>query len=104
MKFKSISFGWTIQDGKLDNNTGRFVIFDNYIEVSSGPSRDHNDILRSMSSKYRLNRDEVISNAYRFYWKNISGNLVISPVRKLDEDWVYSHREKFVNLLQGYFK
>jgi hypothetical protein len=96
-------FGWEIKDGNLGPEVGRIVIFENFFEKSNGPSRDHNDLLRALASKFHLPKDDVISNANRFYWKRDKRGLIISPVRKLDEDWVYSHKEFFVNLLKRNF-
>ena len=51
-------------DGKLTPTAGRIVIYKEYLEVSRGPSRDHNDILRSLASKYKLHKDSVIQTPY----------------------------------------
>jgi hypothetical protein len=99
----NILFGWEIKDGKLSQDTGRIVIYNDYIYKSNGPSYDHNDCLRILASKFKLPKDKVISDAYRFYWKKDKRGLIISPVRKLDEDWVYSNKEKFVNLIKKEF-
>jgi hypothetical protein len=86
----NILFGKELQDGKLTPTTGRIVIYKNFIDISRGPARDHNDLLRSLSSKYKLHKDDVISNAIRLYWdyKN-KDSIIVSPVRKLDEEMYY---------------
>ena len=90
----NIFFGKQLQDGKLTPTTGRIVIYKNYIDISRGPSRDHNDLLRSLASKFKLNKDEVISNAIRLYWDYKSKDaIIVSPVRKLDEDMYYMNQE-----------
>ena len=89
-----ILFGKQLQDGKLTPTAGRIVIYKNFIDISRGPSRDHNDLLRSLASKYKLNKDDVISNAIRLYWDFKSKeSIIVSPVRKLDEDMYYMKQE-----------
>jgi hypothetical protein len=97
------NFGWSITDGKLDFETGRIVIFQDKILKSNSPTNDHNDLLRALAAKYKLPKDQVISNAHRFYWKPGNGGIVISPVRKLDEDWVYENVQLFKSLIDKEF-
>lgn len=75
-----------IQDGKLDQDCGRIVIYDGNIEVSVGPSRDHNDLLRALAAKIVARKDDVISNATRLYYKREPGRIIVSPVRKIDHE------------------
>ena len=98
----NIIFCKILQDGKLTPTAGRFVIYGNYIEISRGPSRDHNDLLRSLASKYRLPKDDVISKAIRMYWDYKDKlNVIVSPVRKLDEDMFYAREEFHTALICG---
>jgi len=97
---------WEIQDGKLDYDCGRIVIYYPVGVKSNGPSRDHNDLITALAAKYRVSRSDVASNAYRFYWrptrdKNI---IIISPVRKIDENWAYDKNEKFNEVIDEIFK
>ena len=98
----NIIFGKQLQDGKLTSTAGRIVIYKNFIDVSRGPARDHNDLLRSLASKFKLNKDDVISNAIRLYWdfKN-KDSIIVSPVRKLDEDMYYAKQEFHDKLISG---
>jgi len=99
-----IIFDWGIQDGLLRANDGRFVIYERFILKSEGKARDHNDLLRALASKYRLSKDEVISRAYRFYWRRLDRDAVqISPVRKIDEDFAYDHKAEFVATVEKEF-
>jgi len=90
----AVIFNKSIQDGKLSSTTGRIVIFKEFIEVSRGPARDHNDLLRALASKFRLKKDDVISNAIRLYWDRKGDDIIVCPVRKLDED-DFCNREEF---------
>jgi hypothetical protein len=93
-------FGWAIKDGTLGPDVGRLIVYKKHGLKSNGPSRDHNDLLRAFAAAYQMNKDDVISNASRFYWKyQNKENIIISPVRKIDEDWAYSHKQEFVNIL-----
>jgi hypothetical protein len=96
-------FSWSIQDGKLDFDTGRIVIFNNYILHSLGPSKDHNDLLKALAAKYHLDRDAVYAQGHRFYWKPANNGIFISPVRKIDEDWVYNNPQFFKAIIDRDF-
>ena len=90
----NIIFCKQLQDGKLTPTTGRIVIYKNFIDISRGPSRDHNDLLRSLASRFKLYKDDVISNAIRLYWDHKSkDSILVSPVRKLDEDMYYAKQD-----------
>jgi phenolic acid decarboxylase len=85
------------------------VIYRNYILHSEGPGRDHNDLLRSLAAKFRLNKDAVISNALRFYYtrqKDADNNTVIitAPVRKLDHEDFLQNRRAYSALITGEIK
>ena len=96
---------WNIQDSKLSFDTGRIVVYNGFAIKSNGPSQDHNDLVRALASRNKLPREKVGQNGYRFYWKPINRNLInISPVRKLDENWVYDHLEQFNRIIDGLFK
>ena len=89
-----IQFCKELQDGKLTLSCGRIVIFENYIDISKGLSRDHNDLLLSLASRYKLNKDEVISKAIRLYWDFLGkDSIIVSPVRKLDEEMYFQKKE-----------
>lgn len=79
-------YGKYIQDGKLDASCGRIVIYDGQLEVGIGRGRDHNDLVRALSAKMVARRDDVISGAVRLYYKRESDRIIISPVRKIDDD------------------
>jgi hypothetical protein len=96
-------FGKAIQDGALGPEVGRIVIFEDFITHSNGPSRDHNDLLRSLAAKYRLPKDEVISKAIRLYWKPCKDGIIISPVRKIDDDEFYRYKDLHVRMLSSDF-
>ena len=95
---------WSIQDGKLDQSTGRIIIYDDQGIKSNGPSLDHNDLIAAFSRRNGIDRSTVMSKAYRFYWKPINKNTItISPVRKLDEEWVLNNIEKINNIVDELF-
>jgi len=95
-----IRFCKVLQDGKLTRTAGRIVIYKDFIEISKGGSRDHNDLLRSLASKFRLPKDEVISNAIRLYWDYMGEFIVVCPVRKIDEDAYYYREELYERLIK----
>jgi hypothetical protein len=91
---------WSIQDGRLSPDTGRIIVYGNYIIHSNGPSQDHNDLITSFAARYRIPRDNAASGGFRFYWRPVKKGLItISPVRKIDEDWVCNHIEFFNKLV-----
>jgi len=93
-----------IQDGKLDHQCGRIVAYDGCMVVTHGPSADHNYLLRALASRYRINRDEVISNATRLYWRIESYGLAVSGVRKLDDDDFSRHLQEYDGLIRHNLK
>jgi hypothetical protein len=97
-------FSKAIQDGSLGPEVGRIVIWNEFITHSNGPSRDHNDLLRALVSKFRLPKDDVISNALRFYWKPCKDGIIISPVRKVDDNDFYARKDKYTKMIMGEIK
>jgi hypothetical protein len=100
MKFQ---FDWSLKDGALDYDTGRIVVFDDYAIHSTGKARDHNDLIKALAAKYRLKQEDVYANAARFYWQPARNGIIISPVRKIDEDWVYNNIPKFKAIIDREF-
>lgn len=90
-----------IQDGKLDHQCGRIIIYDGYIIISAGTSADHNYLLRAHASRYRINKDEVISNATRLYYRRENYGLAISGVRKIDDEDYERHSEEYRQLIEN---
>lgn len=83
-----------IKDGQLDASCGRIVIYDGHIEVANGPAADHNYLLRSLAARLVAKKDDVISRATRLYFKREGNRIVISSVRKIDDEdfernWVF---------------
>jgi hypothetical protein len=96
---------WSIQDGKLGADTGRIIVYENGIIHSNGPSRDHNDLIKSFAARFRLSRNDVASKDFRFYWKPVAKGLItISPVRRIDKDWARNHVEIFNRLIDKEFR
>ena len=93
---------WSILDGKLGPEVGRIVIYAEYILRSNGPSKDHNDLLRSLAAKFRLDKNQVIARANRYYWKrDENGDFIISPVRKIDEEDLMRQKEAYAQLIKA---
>jgi hypothetical protein len=84
-------YGKELQDGDprlTQNNTGRITIYKDCISWTKGPSRDHNDLLRSMIAEWGLQkeRDAVLSNASRYYYIREGDKIIVSPVRRTDDE------------------
>jgi len=94
----------SIQDGKLNASTGRIVIYREFIEISRGPARDHNDLSRALASKYKQPRDMVMSNSIRFYYERDGNKTIVCPVRKLDEDELLSRQDYYIDLIKSAIK
>ncbi|MDR0501960.1 MAG: hypothetical protein LBH16_01430 [Treponema sp.] len=94
----------SIQDGKLKPTTGRIVIYKEFIELSTGPVRDHNDLSRALASKYKQSRDQVMSNSIRFYYERDGDKTIVCPVRKLDEDELLSRQDYYIDLIKSAIK
>jgi hypothetical protein len=99
-------YGPYVNDGNKNfgYNTGRIVIYKDRILHAEGPSADHNYLLRSLAARYRINRDEVISGAARFYVTRESGRIIVSPVRKIDDDLFVQNRDAYTRLIVSVIK
>ena len=89
-----------IQDGKLDQRCGRIVEYDGCMVVSHSVANDHNYLLRALASRYKINRDEVISNACRLYWRIEDYGLSICGVRKIDDEYYERHSAEIEALVR----
>jgi hypothetical protein len=94
-------YGKYIQDGSLDSHCGRIVIYKGNILHAQGPSADHNYLLRSLAARSRENRDAVIGGAVRLYFTREGGDVIISPVRKIDDDDFLAHEKEYAALIKS---
>lgn len=99
MNRRDINYYWgpgRIQDGKLDNTCGRVVIYEDKIMIGRMQTIDHNYLLRSLAASYKIDKDAVISNAIRLYYKfdPKENGYIFSPVRKIDQD-MFENKMKF---------
>jgi len=94
-----VIFNQELQDGSLTHDAGRIVIYEDCIDFSIGQSRDHNDILRSLAVRYRIPRDELISNAIRLYYRYSRRDIVVCPVRKIDKLEFESRQQYYERLI-----
>jgi len=94
-----VIFNQDLQDGKLTSDSGRIVIYRDCIDYSIGQSRDHNDILRALSTRYRLPREELMSNAIRLYYKYFRRDIIVCPVRKIDKVEFERHQQYYERLI-----
>jgi hypothetical protein len=51
------------------------------------------------AAKFRMNKDQVISGCTRLYFKREGNNIIISPVRKIDDEDFCTHREEYRKLI-----
>ena len=81
-KIKHIA-GYT-KDGTLHAKQGRVVIYMDRILVSRGNTPDHLSLLAGLAQRYRLKKDDVISNAIRMYYTIEDDVVILSASRKID--------------------
>jgi hypothetical protein len=98
-----------IQDGDprlMGNNVGRITIYEECISYTNGPSRDHNDLLLSMIAEWGLQkeRDAVISGASRYYYIRKNDKVIVSPVRRIDDDDFHDNQEQYTKLILSTIK
>lgn len=93
-------YGKYIQDGKLDQSCGRIVIYDDHILHSRTPSADHNDLLRSLAARIVEDRNNVIGKGIRLYYKREYGRIIVSPVRKWDDDMFHARYEDYAQMIK----
>jgi len=104
-------FNKKIQDGKLPPMTGRIIVYDGCGFKSNGPSMDHNDCIAAFARRHGYPKSEVMSHAARFYWhplftkdgKISKKEINISPVRKIDEEFVYNKMDEFNSVIDEIF-
>ena len=87
-----------IQDGLLED-CGRIIVYCGRILVSHNNRNDHNDLLRAFASRYRMNRDEVISGAVRLYLKIERENVIVAGVRQIDNEMLKSDLAAYGKLI-----
>ena len=92
-----------IQDGSLEG-CGRIVIYGNAIMTAYTNTMDHNYLLRGLASRYHINRDEVINNAIRLYFKYEDGRVIISPRREIDSIAFNKDRAYYRDLIKKELK
>lgn len=102
-------YGKELQDGDprlKQSNVGRITIYKNCISFTKGPSSDHNDLLRSMIAEWGLQkeRDAVISNASRYYYIREKDKLIVSPVRKTDDNDFSDYQAHYIKLITSAIK
>jgi hypothetical protein len=93
-----------MKDGRLAPGVGRLIVYGKLSIHSNGPSRDHNDLITALAARYGTSRSDVASGAARFYWRsNGRRSIVISPVRRIDEEWAVSHPSVFKAIVDREF-
>ena len=100
MKLTNVVYksGYT-QDGHLNSNQGRIVIYNDQIVWSKGNSQDHLYLLHALASRYHFKKDDVISNAIRLYFTIENNVLIVSQNRKIDEDALSSKFKHYGKLI-----
>lgn len=89
-----------LEDGYLDNNSGRIVIYDGVGLASSGNSMDHNDLLRALARQYQFHTQDVISNAIRLYYMRYKGHIIVSERRKIDYDMMERNLPYYASVIE----
>ena len=90
-----------IQDGRLETTDGRIVIYKDKILVSKMRTADHNYLLRGLAARYNLNKDEVVSNAIRLYFRDEGDRVIITETRQLDADMLFANKDFYANLIKN---
>ena len=83
-----------IQDGNL-TGCGRVVCHLGEALASSNERTDHNDLLRAFAARFRFDRDKVIAQATRLYFRRDQDRIVVCGVRKIDDDALRSETRDF---------
>lgn len=91
------------QDGYLSPQQGRIVIYGDKMAFSHGNHPDHITLLQSLASKYHLDKNKVISEAIRLYYKIENNVMIISQNRRIDEDMLLQNPAFYAHLIQDRF-
>lgn len=97
-------YGKYIQDGKLDSSCGRIVIYNGFVKIDRTQSADHNYLLRSLAANIMEDKNKVIADAIRLYFKREAERIIISPVRKIDDDEIRRHYSYYADLIKRNLK
>ena len=65
---------------------------------------DHNYLLRGLAARYQLDKNAVISNAIRLYFRQEDNRVIVSQVRKLDEDMLFANKDFNADLIKSALK
>lgn len=101
---KKYLYGKYIQDGMLDRDCGRIVIYDGQILHANSQSADHNYLLRSLAARILEDKDRVIAGAIRLYFKREDDRIIVSPVRRLDDDMFRKNWDEYKELIKKVVK
>jgi len=93
-----------LEDGYLDNNSGRIVIYDGVGMASRGNSMDHNDLLRALARQYGFHTQKVISNAIRLYYTRYRGHIIVTERRKIDYDTMERNLDYYASIIEDAVK
>jgi hypothetical protein len=87
-----------IQDGVL-KDCGRIVIHEDRILVSRNRMDDHNALLRAFASRHHVDRDEVVSNAVRLYFRIEGDAVVVAGLRQVDNEAVRTDPNRYGRMI-----
>ena len=93
-----------IKDGTLDANCGRIVIYKDQMIYANNRSADHNYLLRALASRMLEDKNKVINNAIRLYFKREPGRIIISSVRKIDDEAFEANIDYYAKMIKANLK
>lgn len=89
-----------IQDGKLSLGDGRIIIYNNNLIISRNKANDHNDLLRALAKRLGIEKNIVISNAIRMYFRQLSDGYIVNGVRRVDDEDFAKNKQKFLKMIK----
>jgi hypothetical protein len=89
-----------LQDGKLEFGDGRIVIYKDGIVISKNKANDHNELLRSLAGKFGFDKNEVIGNAIRMYFKSYSDGYIFNGARRIDDDNFEKNKKAYLEMIR----
>ncbi len=94
-----------IDVGKTRGSAGGFlVIFEDTAEYSIYDSVGHDDLLEQIASRNRLDKSKVLNEGIRLFFVFVEDGIVISGVRKIDNDKIMQNPRAYAKIIRKVLK
>ena len=94
-----------IDVGKTRGSAGGFlVIYDDTANYSVYDSVGHDELLEAIASRKRLEKSEVLNRGIRLFFAFVRDGIVISGVRKIDNERIAEDPRAYAKIIRKVLK